>query len=363
MIAPSPTVRRAMPWRPALCVIACIACAALLPATPALGATFDRADILSDDCFRASPSMSATEVLGFLQTVPGMLKTYSAPDHTGVRKQAYRIIWEAAQAWNISPRVILATLQKEQGLLTIPNPDAERVREAMGCGVLPGSTNTYPGFGSQVWNGARKLATYEVTYGWRPGKPVRVGGVYIVPANAATFAMYTYTPDFHGNEVFSDVYWRYFGDPHAPPRFKPVYRFYNRVNPTFRFTASQAERIKITTTAARTWQFQSVGLVVDTSSTANVSPLYRMYNRLTGKYFYTASIGEMNNVIRRSGRAYRLDRIVCNVSRTPGSGAPVFRLYSKASGACVITASAAERDRLVRRSGFRLDCVVFYLGS
>jgi hypothetical protein len=343
--------------------VACAAGLALLPATPALGVPFNRADLLSDDTFRSSPSMSQAEVLEFLQSVPGMLKSYSAPDHTGVRKPAYRIIWEAAQAWNISPKVILSMLQKEQGLLTIPDPEPERVREAMGCGVFPGSTNTYPGFGNQVWNGTRKLATYEVTYAWRPGKAIRVGGVNIVPANAATFALYTYTPMFHGNEVFSDVYRRYFGDPHAAPRFSPVYRFYGRGNAAYLFTASQSDRIRITTTASRTWQFQGVGLVVDTSSTANVSPLYRMYNRRTGKYFYTASIGEMNSVIKKSGRAYRLDRIVCYGTKVAESGVPVFRLYSKVTGACLITASPIERDRLVRRSGFRLDCVVFYLGS
>ncbi len=46
-------------------------------------------------------------------------------DYAGVKKPASKIVWEAAQAWNLNPKVILATLQKEQSLLAKPNPSAK----------------------------------------------------------------------------------------------------------------------------------------------------------------------------------------------------------------------------------------------
>jgi hypothetical protein len=355
------TLSRGRGWRGGVALGVLVA--SMLLAAPACAATFDRANVVSDEVFRASGSMSQTGVQEFLDGMPGVLKTYTAPDHTSVRKPASRIIWEAAQAWNISPMVILSMLQKEQGLLTMVAPTPDRLTEAMGCGVYPGSTNTYPGFGNQVWHGTRKLATYEFTYHWRPGTWIRVNGVRIVPASAATFSMYTYNPSFSGNSVFNDVYRRYFGDPTGTARFKPVYRFVSRANGTYIFTASQRERISLRSGLSKAWAYQGVSFSIDTSSSANTSPLYRLYNKTTGKYYYTASIGEMNRVIRSSGRRYKLNSIVCRVSTVAGSGSPVYRLRHPRTGACVLAASMAERNRWIRSSGFRTDGIVFYMGG
>src|SRR5690606_27307849 len=45
---------------------------------------------------------------------------------------ASHIIYYAAQIYGVSPKAILATLQKEQSLITTPNPTSWQINQAMG---------------------------------------------------------------------------------------------------------------------------------------------------------------------------------------------------------------------------------------
>src|SRR5450759_320380 len=354
------------------------------PAT-ALAATFNPANVISDANMRDRSSMSAADVQAFLAAVnpagstSSALKNLRTPDNGGVRKSAATIIWEACQYYGISPRVMLVMLQKEQSLLTQTAPSARTLERAIGAGCPDANTNRYPGFGPQIWNGARLLDGYgegRVTYIpiWEPGMSVDVyGGLHVVPANLATFKLYTYNPSIgakapygdlsgqscSGNANFWKIYWKYFGDPQALPRYRPVYRFCSKSTHVYFFTTSDAERVAVIRSGG--WIYQGVGLSVDTSSAANNSWLYRLYNKSKGAYFYTASIGEMNSVIRNSGRAYRLDRTLCKVSVT-ATGAPVYRLYRKGTPVQLITSSRVERDLLLR-TGFRYDRIICWLAA
>jgi putative cell wall-binding protein len=178
----------------------------------AVAATFNANTVISDACFVA-PMMSEAEVQAFLNTQPGKLKTLTTTDHLGVSMPAARIISMAGARWGVSPKVILATLQKEQGLLSATSPSASQLSRAMGCGIFVGTTNTYSGFGAQVWHGTMTL--HNGAAEWKPGVSLSVAGGTVTPTNAPTWALYEYTPSRSGNQLFSDVYWRYFGDPLA----------------------------------------------------------------------------------------------------------------------------------------------------
>lgn len=353
--------------------------AVTMAAVPVFAATWDIDDVISDENFRGSYSMTQQEIQEFLNTQPGVLKSYSAPDYAGKVKPAAQIIYEAAVAWNVNPKVILATLEKEQSLIGVGvhaktathshGTYEYHLPKAMGCGIFAGSTNTYPGFGNQVWNGARKLSTYEVTFGWKPGKTMLIvpdtgpTKITIVPQNAATFAQYTYTPHEHGVKLFWTIYERWFGDTHASPRLRPVYRFSSVKTGELLFTGSEYERASIRSRLGAIWRFEGAGFTADASSGVPTVPLYRMYNRANHSYFYVASAAEVNSVYLRSGRMARADAILCMVS--PSSNAsttPVYRMYKKSTRSCLITTSVAERDRLIAaRSGFKYDGIVGYL--
>ncbi len=383
-------------------LVGAAAIVAVLGAVPtaAQAAVYNPLNIISYETWRASSSMSVADIQAFLDAQTGPLKALVANDHdiadvTPLKKPASQLIFEAALYWNLNPKVILATLQKEQSLLTLSNSsNSARYRKAMGCGVYgdadhDGKTdNRFPGFGNQIWNGARVLSTYEDTYDWVPGKTRTVtayksvtathvvdGEVVsyqktvaydktIKPLNACTFALYIYTP-YYPQKGFWNIYTQYFEDPLAPPRLKPVYRFRNRGNGTYYYTASEAKRYTLVRTSAQKWEFQGPAFSVDTSAPANSVPLYQMYNTLKHKYYYTTSATKRASLLKVRPRQWRADPPVCYVTRSSTGTAPVYRLKKKSTGGYVFTSSSAVMRALsVGSSAPFTDCGVFFrLGS
>lgn len=174
--------------------------------------SFVRETVISDANFRDATCMSAADIQAFLDRQPGVLKNYRGIDHNGKSRTAAQMIAEAATGWRVSPKVILATLQKEQSLLTAKHPSAYAYAWAMGCGKADSFTATqYKGFGKQIWWGAQKFDKNAKL--WHSGIAKNVDGTTIHPTNPATHAQYMYTPHFHGVTSFWMLHWRYFGDP------------------------------------------------------------------------------------------------------------------------------------------------------
>lgn len=175
---------------------------------------FDKNTVVSEANFRDYGSMSTSEIQGFLGRQPGTLAHYTAVDHNGKRKSVAQMISEASAAFRVSPKVILATLQKEQSLLSDPHPSQQAYDWAMGCGATDsGRHYQYQGFGKQIWWGAQKFD--KNADDWRPGITKAIDGETVSPTNPGTFAQYRYTPHFPGVKSFWRLYWRYFGDPLA----------------------------------------------------------------------------------------------------------------------------------------------------
>ncbi|MDO4684606.1 MAG: hypothetical protein Q4B06_02775 [Candidatus Saccharibacteria bacterium] len=126
---------------------------------------------------------------------------------------AAQIIYNYSRQFNINPQVIIATLQKENGLVTDQWPMFRQFTEAMGFGcpdnVAPGAPvcdPAYKSFASQVYQAARHFRGYMDnkpgwyvsfntgwnTIQWSPNASCGSSSVYI--ENRATVALYTYTP-------------------------------------------------------------------------------------------------------------------------------------------------------------------------
>jgi peptidoglycan hydrolase CwlO-like protein len=177
---------------------------------------FQRETVISQTNFRASTSMDAPTIQAFLETQPGALKSYVGLDHAGVKKTAAEMIADASVKFNVNPKVILATLQKEQSLLSTKDPSAKQYAGAMGAGMPDSKKNdlSMQGFGNQIWWGAQKQD--KNARDWHPGASEPVDGTNVFPTNEGTFAQYRYTPHFSGVMSFWMIYWRYFGDPLSP---------------------------------------------------------------------------------------------------------------------------------------------------
>jgi hypothetical protein len=221
-----------------------VLCAALvllaLGAAPLLARpAFTPSLVLSDENMRDYDSMSAAQVQAFLNSRPGPLKRMSFPRHDGGSvAPASVIIWEASQAYHINPRVLLTLLQKEQSLITRRSLAKQTLNRAIGAGCPDSGGNRYPGFGNQMWQGARLLDGYGeegktteyVPHPWTPGMKNKF--TRSVPtSDLATYKLYVYNPSIGakwpygdlskqscaGNANFWKIYWSYFGDPLSTP--------------------------------------------------------------------------------------------------------------------------------------------------
>ncbi len=168
--------------------------------------------IISDAELFDSKSMSREEIQRFLDAKGSYLRTYQAPDLNGVTKPAADIIYEAAQNYQINPKYILVTLQKEQSLVTDDNPTNKQLDWATGyavcdsCSLSDPKVVKYKGFGLQVDNSAGIMRWYynnsDRSYVKKKDTPIRIDNQDVTPQSWATAFLYTYTPHLHGNKNF-----------------------------------------------------------------------------------------------------------------------------------------------------------------
>jgi hypothetical protein len=173
---------------------------------------FDRSLVVSANNFRGGSAMTAADIQAFLNKQTGALKSYKGKDHFGQTKTAAQMISEACIRFNINPKIMLATLQKEQSLLTQKYPSQRQLDWALGAGKADTFTvSSMMGFGNQIYWGAQKFD--KNARDWRPGRTEPVDGNNQVTDNEGTFAQYRYTPHYSGVTSFWTIFWRYFGDP------------------------------------------------------------------------------------------------------------------------------------------------------
>ncbi|MBN1325930.1 hypothetical protein JW977_03035 [Candidatus Falkowbacteria bacterium] len=191
----------------------------LAPFGQLLAFEFDPNDIISDGDLTDFQSMNLSAIAEFLNNQNGVLKSLITPDNYGVQKLAAEIIFNAAQTYKINPKWILATLQKEQSLITNPTPSQKNIDWAMGyavcdsCSIDDPQVAMFKGFGTQVDRGTWRIRYYydhASDFNFLPGKSSIVDNQTIVPYNQSTANLYNYTPHLHGNFNFWNIWNRWF---------------------------------------------------------------------------------------------------------------------------------------------------------
>ena len=196
---------------------------------PSTQTTFSPGFIIADANFYSHDAMSEAEIQAFLDQRIGQcnsddclnvlrLNMPSSPEVKsgstgevicralpgGNNLRASTVIYRVQVACGLSARVILVTLQKEQGLITSKNPSNYALAFAMGwaCPDTTGCTDPNSWFGYQVYRGARQLVTYkQANFARQPGvhriawsPDPDCGGRDVNVVNHATAALYNYTP-------------------------------------------------------------------------------------------------------------------------------------------------------------------------
>lgn len=280
------------------------------PSQAALDAkTFDPGLIISDLVFDDWGTMNATQIQKFLEArvptctdndggpkclrnykenisgsyaIRGSLHSYSlhicADVPAATNQSAAQIISAVATACRINPRVLLVTLQKEQGLVTAADPTTYMYKAAMGYGC----PDSAPQICGQDSNSSSRLFWQMYRAGWqlrwygdprgsftylKPGKTINMG---YHPSSScgkksfklksqATAKLYYYTPytpnaaalnnlwgsgdscSAYGNRNFWRQFWTWFGSPVAGS-----YIIKTSANETFLVNQDTQKRYKIT---------------------------------------------------------------------------------------------------------------------
>ncbi|MFM8927041.1 MAG: LysM peptidoglycan-binding domain-containing protein [Rhodoluna sp.] len=258
-----------------LALTALLTLVGLTPVSPSQaldGSKFDPGLIISDSVFFDFGSMTADEIQRFLESqVPvcksgsdGMpclrnYKTDTPEKSADPGKCAYmpaqknisaaQIIYNISRACGINPRVLLVTLQKEQGLVQSAIPSPYMYRAAMGYGCPDNDPaicgKVWVGLFNQLYKAAGQFQWYgdpngSFTY-LRPGRTVSIAYNEVASKNCgrktfllksqATANLYYYTPytpndaalknlrglgdrcSAYGNRNFWRFYWDWFGSP------------------------------------------------------------------------------------------------------------------------------------------------------
>lgn len=388
-----------------------------LSASTALGVTFDPKKVISDDNFRDYTSMSEAEIQQVLNSAP-CLASYEATDLADNKKHlASKIIYDAAQKFQVNPKVVLTMLQKEQSLLTRSKdslitgkhatldwamgmgcPDGYSSCMVSGCHSKTPPDNRYPeykGFGKQIWAATWNLSAYgqkgAVRPKWHPSAPsgtqtwpsdfkagssyVTCGKTKVYPKNLATYKLYIYNPSIgaktpygdlsgqscSGNANFWKIYRKYFGDPLASPRYKQIFRIRNTRTGNYLFTASPAERYRYVRKSG--YKVERVAFSIDTSCAANKVAVYRFQNRKNGGWFYTTS-SKKRDTLKASTSKWRYQGIAFRVASKTETCTPVYQFVSKKYGLPFFTTSSAEKKLFATkkyRRKWRSRGIAFYL--
>ena len=237
-----------------------------------VGAQFNQNNIIDDAVFNDYASMDVAQINTFLNSktkscisvkngFSDILPTGYNPANKFIydnnKVSAGQIIFTVAQVYKVNPKVIISTLEKESSVVTGgASYGCNYINTAMGYDCpdndnCPMDPATESGFSKQVtlatwsmkFSQQRALGNYNwsvISGNWNhyndPSRPyygdrmteglykktinsnfIYYDGMYIIDGTSvkmgsgATAAFYNYTPHFHGNQLFTDIYENWFG--------------------------------------------------------------------------------------------------------------------------------------------------------
>lgn len=246
-----------------LIVVGVVAIDSADPAQAAPAGAFNAEYIISDAQFYDSSSLSEADIQSFLAATACIprdgvpcLRDYTQTTETraaagsnqcaaysgAANEPASRILAKVAAACGISPKVLLALMQKEQSLVTNPSSWGYAHATGANCPDTPqGCDPAYAGFFTQVYSAAwqfRNYAKYPNSWRYKIGPSyvqynpdTSCGGTTLNIRNQATANLYIYTPyqpnaaalanlygsgdgcSTYGNRNFWRLYYDWFGSP------------------------------------------------------------------------------------------------------------------------------------------------------
>ena len=303
------------------------------PAASAADASrFDPGLIISDSVFYDFGTMKVADIQRFLESKvptckakagdPTCLKNYvddivekqgedgkCLPMAAKPAQTAAQIIYEVARACSINPKVLLVTLQKEQGLIQSVNPTPYMYRAAMGFGCPDSDPaicgKVHSGLFNQLYKAAGQLQWYgdprgSFTY-MKVGRTSNVryhpnascGTKPVLIKSIATTALYYYTPYTPPDAALKNLYGT--GDKCSAYGNRNFWRFYTD---WFGSTLGGGFLLKSASSGTYLIVDNNKYLVTDPDLLAAVAPLGPV-GTISQEYLNTfADSGELSRVVK-----------------------------------------------------------------
>jgi uncharacterized delta-60 repeat protein len=140
-----------------------------------------------------------------------------------------------------------------------------------------------------------------------------------------------------------DIYFKYNNSPASP-----VFRFFNKIKGNHFYTKNITEKNNIVSTLSNEWNYEGIAYDAYNEASANITALYRFWNKKTGFHFYTQDEGEKNNIIATLSDTWNYEDVAYYTysSEQPGTTA-VYRFFNKIQGNHFYTTSITERNDII----------------
>lgn len=310
------------------------------PAKAADASRFDPGLIISDSVFYDFGTMTVSEIQRFLESKvpvcrandggPTCLRDYisdqlekpgedgkCAPMPAVPNIRASQMIYNIARACGINPKVLLVTLQKEQGLIQAANPTAYMYRAAMGYGCPDSDPaicgKVWTGLFNQLYKGAGQLQWYgdprgSFTY-LKVGRTANIrfhpnsscGTKPVLIKSIATTALYYYTPYTPNDAALKNLYgtgdscsaygnrnfWRFFSDWFGSP-IGGGFLLKSETSPTYLIVDNNKYLISDPAMIEALKPLGPLGVISQDylDSFATASTLSRLIKSATGQYWF-----------------------------------------------------------------------------
>lgn len=146
--------------------------------------------------------------------------------------------------------------------------------------------------------------------------------------------------------------------------FNPVYRIQNTTLPgSYFFTIYDFEKTAALA-ANPNWKLEGTAFYTLPAASTDLSPVYRFRNKLNGSYLYTAYESEKTDIETNYGATFELEGVAWRAQQTPAPGySPLYRFRNLVNGTYLNTAYESEKDAIVAQYPdiFKLEGVAYYV--
>lgn len=189
-------------------IISSLLFACLFVASSAFAKQYNPSYLISQSEYENYSSMSREYVQRFLEDKGSGLATISVDTDNG-KKRVSDLFYDYSQEYRVSPKLLLATAQKESSAITDGSIADWQKSNLMGYGIYPGSDpSDYLGLDNQIRRAAWQFRRYidkPQNFGFREGETKTTNdGVTVTPENAATAGLYNYTPHAGGDSNLNE---------------------------------------------------------------------------------------------------------------------------------------------------------------